>query len=435
MDEYSADVVVIGGGVAGLAAAGELSRKGHRVLLLEARTRLGGRIFTDHRAGWPKPVELGAQFVHQGNKPLWTVLRRHRIGTTAVPPHHWRFTGGAAFDPIDATKEIAAVTERIDEQRMQGWSFARFMRGVRDELPASQREMAMGFVEGFEAAPAGQMSAVAVAGETLEDDEQFIVPRGYDQLIAALLRDADPKHLRVFLAAACRTVEWSRGSVAVRTRGATFSAKAAIVTVPLGVLQSAAGQEGHLAFQPAIASHVAVAKKMGVGHVIRVNFRLDGRRWRSLVPAALRKHARRGFGFIHAQRVAVPVWWALTPDPLLTAWAGGPRALELAGKPEAEVVRTTLQSLADLFAIPRSRLEPAILGAATHNWTADPFSRGAYSFTKAGQDEAPEKLKQPMKETLFFAGEATADGAEVGTVHGALGSGLRAAKEIVRTLR
>ena len=71
---------------------------------------------------------------------------------------------------------------------------------------------------------------------------------------------------------------------------------------------------------------------------------------------------------------------------------------------------------------------------AGFDWTNDPFSRGAYSFTAAGEDGTAAKLRRAVKGTLFFAGEATAEGAEVGTVHGALSSGLRAAAEVRRAL-
>ncbi len=72
--------------------------------------------------------------------------------------------------------------------------------------------------------------------------------------------------------------------------------------------------------------------------------------------------------------------------------------------------------------------------AATYNWSRDLFSRGAYSFTRVGHDDTAERLQEPLKDTLFFAGEATADGAEVGTVHGALASGVRAAGQVVKIL-
>ena len=84
-----------------------------------------------------------------------------------------------------------------------------------------------------------------------------------------------------------------------------------------------------------------------------------------------------------------------------------------------------------VFVVPTAQLRRAILGWETHDWLRDPFSRVAYSFTAAVLDNASEKLREPVRDTLFFAGEATADGEEVGSVHGAFASGLRVAKEVV----
>ncbi|MEO6569096.1 MAG: FAD-dependent oxidoreductase, partial [Opitutaceae bacterium] len=91
--------------------------------------------------------------------------------------------------------------------------------------------------------------------------------------------------------------------------------------------------------------------------------------------------------------------------------------------------------LARMLGASKTALSRAVNGWETHNWSSDPFSRGAYSFTAAGRDEAAANLRKPVRETLFFAGEATADGEEAGTVHGALASGVRAAQEITATLQ
>src|SRR3954470_714347 len=88
-----ADAIIVGGGVAGLAAASELGRRGFRVVLLEARERLGGRGLTIQPRGWPGRVEPGAEFVHEGNPAFWRKLRQHRIATKLVPDAHWRFNG------------------------------------------------------------------------------------------------------------------------------------------------------------------------------------------------------------------------------------------------------------------------------------------------------------------------------------------------------
>ena len=429
----STDVIVIGGGVAGLAAAGELGRRGMRVVLLEARDRLGGRIFTKRQAGWGAPIELGAEFVHAGNDALWKILRRHRIATRLVPPRHWLFREERIRKLDDVARNIANVTGKIEAKKMRGWSFADFMADRRGCFSPDDAALATGFVEGFEAAPTPRMSAVAVASETLEEDEQFGVPRGYDALIDALTRELPRERVTPHCAMAVKRIDWRAGAVCVQAGGRQFQARAAIVALPLGVLQAKRGR-GAVRFDPPLRAKHAIAAKMGVGHVIRMNLRFDAWRWQRLLPEALRRARRGGFGFIHSRLDGVPVWWALSSRPVLTGWAGGPAAINLAGRPKRGILEKALSSLQRVLNVRQTDLRAALIAWETHNWSRDPFSRGAYSFTVAGHDGAAEKLRTPVRDTLFFAGEATADGEEVGTVHGALASGLRAAGEARRAL-
>jgi monoamine oxidase len=225
-----------------------------------------------------------------------------------------------------------------------------------------------------------------------------------------------------------KSISWKPGAVTVRSRHNTWTAKAAVIALPLGVLQAKTHQRGAVAFRPALRQKQKLISRMRMGHVIRLTLRFDPRAWRSLLPETLQP-ARAGFGFIHSGIAGVPVWWSLSRQPLLTGWVGGPPAVALARRSKCGLREKALSSLAEIFGVPKTRLRAALVDYATHNWSRDPFTRGAYSFTVAGQENAAEKLREPMAHTLFFAGEATAEGAEVGTVHGALASGLRAAKE------
>jgi monoamine oxidase len=117
---------------------------------------------------------------------------------------------------------------------------------------------------------------------------------------------------------------------------------------------------------------------------------------------------------------------------VLVGWTGGPAAKKLAGKTSASVFREAKRTLAKLLDLDEQRLASMIADFRTHDWTSDPLTRGAYSFSVAGHETAPAKLAKPVANTVFFAGEATADPLELGTVHGALSSGERAAGEIER---
>lgn len=428
METHDADVIVIGGGVAGLAAASVLGGRGKRVLLLEARDRLGGRILTERRAGWAQPVELGAQFIHGRNQALDDLLKRHRIATRAVTDRHW-YHGPGGLSPIDDLEQrIAEVTDGIDERRMQGWSFERYLRSEAARSTELNRELASEFVQGFQAASCDEMSAVALAGETLED-EQHVVPDGYDMVVRALLADLRKCGVRVRLETVVQVIAWRSGSVEITAGAQLFRGSSAIVTIPLGVLQVRPPARGAIEFRPRIEGLEEVIGRMGVGRVRRVNLRVDGRRWRTLLPKSLHPVADEGLGFIHSRMPGFPVWWSLSGDPILTGWAGGPPSAPLEGRTDREVAAAARASLGLWTGKTRHELEEAIRDVATHDWVSDPFCRGAYTFTRAGAERAARELRRPVERTLFFAGEATADGAEVGTVHGALASGLRAASE------
>ena len=305
------DVIVVGGGVAGLAAAGELGRRGFNVTLLEARDRLGGRVWTVRPSGWGLPVELGAEFVHTGNDPMWRLMRKHRLGTIAVPPRHWLFRDSRLQKIDDIAERIEHVTGQIDARRMRGWSFARFLRGQVKTLDPIDRDLATGFVEGFQAAPAARMSASAIAEETLEDDEQFSLPRGYDRVVHALVSELPKKRVAIFSEAAVTRITWRRNDVIVRAGGRDFSARAAIIALPLGVWQARPPARGAVEFAPPLRARQRLIDKMGVGHVMRLTLRFDARRWKSMLPDPLRRVARGGWGFVHSRLEGVPVWWAL----------------------------------------------------------------------------------------------------------------------------
>lgn len=429
--DLSRDVIVIGGGVAGLTAAAALGRRGLTVTLLEARERLGGRIFTCRPRGWPTPVELGAQFVHGGNDVSWDRLRAHRIPTRSLALTHRRLQDGRLVEPDEHDDPVARVLAGVDPERMRGWSFADYLRRCGDRFSASDRQRATGFVEGFEAAPIERMSVAALASEALGGDEQFIVPGGYDQLATALERDLRAARVTVVRRAAVTRVAWSPRRVRVRAGGRGYDAAAVVVTVPLGVLQARPGQRGAIAFDPPLRATERVVARMGVGHVVRVVLRFDARRWRALLPAELRSTTSEGLGFIHPGVPGEPVWWSVADATVLTGWVGGSAAIGLARLPAARRIDRALASLARVLGAPVDRVRTALADWQTHDWSRDPFSRGAYSFTAAGADDAAATLREPIRDTVFFAGEATADGAEVGTVHGAMASGARAAREVL----
>jgi monoamine oxidase len=116
---------------------------------------------------------------------------------------------------------------------------------------------------------------------------------------------------------------------------------------------------------------------------------------------------------------------------VLTGWAGGPRAAALTGRGEAALLQAALESLASVFGHDMAELRSRSRLAYAHDWSADPFAGGAYSYGGVGAVEARATLARPIEGTLFLAGEAVAEKGRNATVHGALASGRRAAAQVV----
>ena len=178
-----------------------------------------------------------------------------------------------------------------------------------------------------------------------------------------------------------------------------------------------------------------------MGEVVRVSLLFRERFWRDRRPASIPEDVRRrlaDLSFLFTPGQVPPTFWTPNPAPmpLLTAWVGGPKATELrrsiaAGDDPLALPRRCLATLARIFELSFAELQGLLVSWHAHDWSADPYSRGAYSYVPAGALDAPEKLTTPVEETLYFAGEHTDTTGHWGTVHAAIGSGMRAAEQIL----
>jgi monoamine oxidase len=119
---------------------------------------------------------------------------------------------------------------------------------------------------------------------------------------------------------------------------------------------------------------------------------------------------------------------------MLVGWVGGSVAEDLSLRGKEFLMECALGSLESVFRTKRDRIRDQITATYMHDWQADPFTVGAYSYVPVGGLDAQEKLASSVAETIFFAGEATSYEGHNGTVHGAIGTGVRAAKEILNSL-
>ena len=138
--------------------------------------------------------------------------------------------------------------------------------------------------------------------------------------------------------------------------------------------------------------------------------------------------------FLFSSDEDVPVWWTAAPvrASVLVGWTGGPKAARLVSRGADEVEARAVSALARLFGMRRRRLQSLVESCWYHDWEHDPYSRGAYSFALVGGSTAAKRLARPVANTLFFAGEAADTEGRTGTVHGAIGTGYRAAASVLR---
>lgn len=407
------DVVVLGGGVAGLSAAACLRESGMRAIVLEARDRVGGRICTE-RAEDGATVELGAEFLHGDAAPTRRILERAGVEAADVrDAHHVRGARGLERDDdvFDAIDEFAAYAEGRDASVaavLEDWAVDPRTKGI-----------VRAYVEGFHGADPARFGVRTFRDEeSAGSDALARVPGGYDVTARTLASDLD-----VRLGHVVRVVRFRRGRVDVETSRGGLRAKRAIVALPLGVLRARPGDEGAIAFDPPLDEKTAAARALGFATIVRVVLRFRERPW----PADA--------SFLHDPGAPIPTWWTESPidERAIVGWVGGPSAASLASLDRPALRDCAVRSLARVLDVPHDALERTLASFHAHDWNRDPFARGAYAWVPRGAEGSKRVLAAPVDETLFFAGEATHEGS-TGTVDGAIETGLRAAREVLASL-
>ncbi|HEX3466001.1 MAG TPA: NAD(P)/FAD-dependent oxidoreductase [Candidatus Elarobacter sp.] len=425
------DVVVLGAGAAGLAAARLLSEARAHVVVLEARDRVGGRILTREDVGLQVPIDLGGEFVHGTSATSFALLRAANTVAVDLGERAFSYEDGELRDRDDPFEVVARVLARANELR-DDVSIDQFLRDLPDgeDVERARRYTRM-LIEGFDAADPALASTIALAAEWNggpggQTAEQFRPLGGYAPLLRRLCGALDPERVQVRLATPAHVLRRDDEGVLVE---ATTSfgeplhvrARKAIVTLPVGVLHG----DG-LRFDPELPPRTRDAlARLIMGPVVKLVLRFRTAYWERVQGGRYRDG-----GFFHNAAAAFPTFWTMMPlrAPLLVGWAGGPKAAALAGRGEPELVATALADLRTLFGgeiDPGEELEAAYL----HDWQRDPWSRGAYSYVAVGAGDPRADLAAPVDDVIYFAGEATAGANEAGTVAGALITGERAARE------
>ncbi len=459
------DVVVVGAGMAGLAAAAELQRHGINVRVVEARPRIGGRVWTsDLGSGWP--VDLGACWIHGADGNPLTDLA-DELGARALvtsydnriffdvdgsplPPaavgfmeeveEHLEALAAESFESADRTSlpkgslpkgslpkgslpkaslpkvsMLDGLRRRLDPELLpeprRRWLHA----AINDYehlygADLDQLDRYCGFDCGFDGGLDGDFGG----GNGCTGHDLFL-PDGFGALAAGLA-----KGLSITTDCVVRAVRVERSGVVLVTSRGDLRADQVILTLPLGVLQSE-----RVAFEPPLPEHkTAAIQNLGSGLLNKCCLRF---------PEVFWHEGYELIGHIDAQ----PGRWleflnlyAYNEQPTLVAFNGGSFARELESWTDEDVVHGAMEILKGIY----GHRIPEPEGVQISRWAADPFALGAYSYHAVGSTPADRRaLAEPAFGRLLFAGEATQEWGYQ-TVHGALLSGLREARRLLNSV-
>lgn len=429
------DIVIIGAGAAGLAASLWLAEHSVRVIVLEGRDRIGGRVLSQTVGSVVVPAELGAEFIHGEAPETSAFLSEAGLLKTATGDVSWACGPGGVLHPEEDDFVSNEIFERA-RSLAHDESVETFLRRFdHDALLREPARRARAFVEGFEAADPALASVRAIADELRSGvDSTTSRPIGsYAPLFHHLAKRCARADVDIRLGTTVRHVAWKTGEVLVEARDTngllpTLRARCALITVPVGVLQ----QRPHatpLTFAPPLPDDKRAALAgLEMGHAVRVALAFRTPFWESLEDGRYRDAA-----FFRCESGSFNAFWTQAPQRSrsIVAWAGGPRATALDPVSEQGRIDRARDEFGDLFGL-RDLARRECEGGATHDWSTDPFACGAYSYVATGGGGARGELGTPVDDTLFFAGEATSTDGQGGTVSGAFESGVRAAAEAVR---
>jgi len=433
-DNVSWDVIVVGAGIAGLRAAQKLQQNGWRVLLLEARNRIGGRIWTDTDNG--QPLDLGASWIHGTHGNPITALANQLRATLITTDYEDLKRFNANGEPLSAE-----LDHRIEELLAHYFELAREYAEAQDHdislqaaLEAALRIYPLNTQDSrllnyavsityavnttFEheyAAASNQLSAWY-----FDEQEEFgggdvIFSRGYRTVVDFLAQNLDIRLNHVV-----QRITYGDSGVIVKAAQGSWRAQAALLTVPLGVLQRRS-----ITFEPPLPTTKQQAlERVAMGLLNKCYLIFPEVFWDD---ATL-------LGYIGDNKGEWAEWLnldALFDAPILLGFNAGEYAHTLEAQSDGQTIASAMHTLRNIYG---ERI-PNPLRYRITRWAADPYSLGSYSFLAVGASPADyDVLAQPVGKRLFFAGEHTQRD-HPSTVHGAYLSGERAADEILSSLK
>ncbi|WP_325788754.1 NAD(P)/FAD-dependent oxidoreductase [Arthrobacter koreensis] len=434
------DTIVVGAGVSGLSAARALASQGQKVVVLEARDRIGGRLHTERLDG--RVTDLGASWIHGiDGGPLHKLTRSFGLADVEFTvgsyqpggrpiayygPDGARLSESAAEQFIADAARVEVRLTAVIEAMPPGNSYAEAARTAVAQVAEAEgwdAERSARVVEYLDHRSEEQYGADSrlLDAHGLEDEvivgDEVVFPDGYDQLASNLAAGLDVRLEHVVTRVARVGAAGVDTGVVVQTDRGSFTAAQAVVTVPVGVLQSE-----RIAFDPPLPEAVTSAvSRFRMNSFEKIFLRFPERFWDEGVYAIRRQGD-------------AAAWWHswydltdLSGEPTLLTFAAGECAQQIRNWPRERVVESVMASLREIY--DERTLEP--VHARITDWQGDEWAGGAYAYMARGcTAEDHTRIAEPIDAVLHLAGEATWE-ADPATVNAALCSGHRAAERVL----
>jgi monoamine oxidase len=431
-------VIIIGAGIAGLAAANTLVNNHVPVLVLEARDRVGGRIFTSY--SWGPGLDLGASWIHGiNNNPIAELVAEKALIT--IPTYYSDQEGLERFKsfvfhntegktlPETETKKFLVLAEEFEQVLARETEKTRDP-SIEDKLqefiqqknldPQSARFFRYIAALVFTHEHAADLNVLSVnftqvSNRSRVSGQNVVLPYGYNQILPDLV-----KNIPLALNQTVKKITYGENGVDIDTQNQHFHADYVIITVPLGVLKA-----GTIHFSPALPKQKqnSIHKlRMGVYDKIYLLFDKPfwdkDSEWLGYAPSNPK------------ETIDILNYYKVNKTPILLLFTAGSLAEHMELWTDKKIVDHMMGILRKIY----GKNIPNPSAYTITRWNQDPYSYGSYSYLPRGENlNHFQILAEPVSSRLFFAGEATSS-TDPATVHGAYATGLRAATEVMKTM-